>query len=81
MKKLAACWVEFFAPRLGWIPADASLANIYAEDIKLTEQNKKLVTLTTSTGYNGTDAGKVNFYCKARARSRNLGARRCVCSA
>jgi len=56
------CWVEFFAPRLGWIPADASLANIYAEDIKLTEQNKKLVTLTTSTGYNGSDAGKVNLY-------------------
>ena len=54
--------MEFFAPRLGWIPADASLANIYAEDIKLTEQNKKLVTLTTSTGYSGSDAGKVNFY-------------------
>lgn len=29
------CWIQFFAPRLGWLPLDASLANIYAEDIKL----------------------------------------------
>jgi transglutaminase-like putative cysteine protease len=56
------CWVEFFAPRLGWIPVDASLANIYAEDIKLTDANKKLVVLTTSTGYSGSDPEKINYY-------------------
>jgi hypothetical protein len=36
------CWVEFFAPQLGWIPVDASLANIYAEEIKLTDANKEI---------------------------------------
>jgi transglutaminase-like putative cysteine protease len=56
------CWVEFFAPRLGWIPVDASLANIYAEDIKLTDANKKLVELTTSTGYHGSDPSKIDYY-------------------
>ncbi|MGA7220517.1 MAG: transglutaminase-like domain-containing protein, partial [Candidatus Sulfotelmatobacter sp.] len=30
------CWIQFFAPRLGWIPLDASLANIYAEEIPIT---------------------------------------------
>jgi transglutaminase-like putative cysteine protease len=42
------CWIQFFAPRLGWLPLDASLANIYAEEIPLTDKNKKLVELTTS---------------------------------
>jgi Transglutaminase-like superfamily len=56
------CWIEFFAPRLGWIPLDASLANIYAEDIKLSDKNKKLVELTTSAGYHGADLSKVDFY-------------------
>lgn len=56
------CWIQFFAPRLGWIPLDASLANIYAGDIPLTEKNKKLVELTTSTGYHGPDQDKVEYY-------------------
>ena len=56
------CWVEFFAPRIGWVPLDASLANIYAEPIKLDEKNKKLVELTTSTGYHGADRSKVDYY-------------------
>jgi hypothetical protein len=56
------CWIEFFAPRLGWIPLDASLANIYAQEIKIADNNKKLVELTTSTGYHGVDLGKVDYY-------------------
>ncbi len=56
------CWIQFFAPRLGWIPLDASLANIYAEEIPLNEKNKKLVELTTSTGYHGADKDKVEYY-------------------
>jgi len=56
------CWIEFFAPRLGWLPLDASLANIYAEEIQLNDKNKKLVELTTSTGYRGPDKSKVDYY-------------------
>jgi transglutaminase-like putative cysteine protease len=56
------CWIQFFAPRLGWLPLDASLANIYAEEIQLTDKNKKLVELTTSTGYHGADKEKVEYY-------------------
>ena len=56
------CWIEFFAPRLGWVPLDASLANIYAEEIPLTDKNKKLVELTTSAGYHGADKNKVEYY-------------------
>ena len=56
------CWIQFFAPRLGWIPLDASLANIYAEDISLNDKNSKLVELTTSTGYHGADKNKVEYY-------------------
>jgi transglutaminase-like putative cysteine protease len=56
------CWIQFFAPRLGWLPLDASLANIYAEDIPLNDKNRKLVELTTSTGYHGADKDKVAYY-------------------
>jgi hypothetical protein len=56
------CWIQFFAPRIGWLPLDASLANIYSEDIKLTEKNKKLVELTTATGYHGADPSKISYY-------------------
>jgi Transglutaminase-like superfamily len=56
------CWIQFFAPRLGWLPLDASLANMYAEEIPLTDKNKKLVELTTSTGYHGPDKEKVEYY-------------------
>jgi transglutaminase-like putative cysteine protease len=56
------CWVEFYAPRLGWIPLDASLANIYWEEIPLNEKNKTLVERTTSTGYRGSDRDKVEYY-------------------
>jgi hypothetical protein len=56
------CWIQFFAPRLGWLPLDASLANMYAEEIPLTDKNKKLVELTTSTGYQGPDKEKVEYY-------------------
>jgi len=56
------CWIQFFAPRVGWLPLDASLANIYAEEIPLNQKNKKLVELTTSTGYHGTDKEKVEYY-------------------
>ena len=56
------CWIEFFAPRLGWIPLDASLASIYSEEIKLTDKKKRLVELTTATGYHGADLGKVDYY-------------------
>ncbi|HWP46548.1 MAG TPA: transglutaminase-like domain-containing protein [Candidatus Limnocylindrales bacterium] len=56
------CWVEFYAPNLGWIPLDAAIADIYAGDIKLTEKNAKLVELTTAIGYHGPDPNIVNYY-------------------
>jgi hypothetical protein len=45
-----------------WLPVDASLTNIYAQEISLDEKNKKLVELTTSTGYHGADKDKVEYY-------------------
>ena len=56
------CWIQFYAPKLGWLPLDVSLANIYAKPFPLTDKNKKLVELTTATGYQGPDASKVDYY-------------------
>jgi transglutaminase-like putative cysteine protease len=56
------CWIEFYAPQVGWIPLDASLANIYGKKFELTDKNKKLVELTTATGYHGFDNSKIDYY-------------------
>ncbi len=56
------CWVEFYAPQVGWTPLDVSLANIYGKPFPLTDKNKSLVELTTATGYHGLDKSKINYY-------------------
>jgi transglutaminase-like putative cysteine protease len=56
------CWIQFFAPNYGWLPLDVSLANIYGKEFSLTDKNKKLVELTTATGYKGLDPSKVDYY-------------------
>jgi transglutaminase-like putative cysteine protease len=56
------CWIQFFAPNYGWLPLDVSLANIYGKEFPVTDKNKKLVELTTATGYKGLDPGKVDYY-------------------
>ena len=56
------CWIQFYTPEIGWIPLDASLANIYWGDTPITEKNSKLIELTTSTGYHGPDPAKIAYY-------------------
>jgi transglutaminase-like putative cysteine protease len=56
------CWIQFYAPNYGWLPLDASLANIYGKEFPVTDKNKKLVELTTPTGYRGLDPSKVDYY-------------------
>ena len=56
------CWIQFYAPQIGWIPLDVSLANIYAKQFPVNEKNQKLVELTTATGYKGPDPSKVDYY-------------------
>ncbi|HKN75764.1 MAG TPA: transglutaminase-like domain-containing protein [Candidatus Acidoferrum sp.] len=56
------CWIQFFAPNYGWLPLDVSLANIYGKEFPVTDKNKKLVELTTATGYKGLDPSKVDYY-------------------
>jgi transglutaminase-like putative cysteine protease len=56
------CWIQFFAPNYGWLPLDVSLANIYGKEFPVTDKNKKLVELTTATGYKGLDRSKVDYY-------------------
>jgi transglutaminase-like putative cysteine protease len=56
------CWIQFYAPNYGWLPLDVSLANIYGKEFPLSDKNKKLVELTTATGYHGVDMSKVDFY-------------------
>jgi len=56
------CWIQFYAPRLGWLPLDVSLANIYGKPFPVTDKNRKLVELTTATGYKGLDPSKIDYY-------------------
>lgn len=56
------CWVEFFAPELGWIPLDVAIADVYVPDFPLNDANAELVALTLADGYDGPDADLVDYY-------------------
>lgn len=69
------CWIQFYAPNLGWLPLDVSVADLYAKEFPLSDKNRRLVELTTATGYKGVDKSKVDYYFG------NLDERRVVWSA
>ncbi len=56
------CWIEVFAPELGWVPLDVAVADIFVGDFEVTDENGKLVRLTTADGYEGKDDARVDFY-------------------
>ncbi len=56
------CWTEFYVPRLGWVPQDVAVADLFAEEIKLNEANTTLVQRTTPAGYFGKDTKQVDYY-------------------
>lgn len=56
------CWPEFYVSGMGWIPHDVAVADLFDEEIQLTEKSKPLVQLTTASGYNGKDPKMVDFY-------------------
>jgi transglutaminase-like putative cysteine protease len=56
------CWIEFYAPEVGWIPHDVALAELFTEDIALTDANRTLVQRTTPAGYSGRDSAVVDYY-------------------
>jgi transglutaminase-like putative cysteine protease len=56
------CWTEFYVPRHGWIPQDVAVADLFAEELELNEQNRTLVQRTTPAGYFGKDMKQVDYY-------------------
>jgi hypothetical protein len=56
------CWTEFYDPRLAWISQDVAVADLFAQEIKLDEQNRTLVQRTTPAGYFGKDMKLVDYY-------------------
>jgi transglutaminase-like putative cysteine protease len=56
------CWIEFWAPDIGWTPLDVALADIYAGDFATTDANAEKVRLTTSDGYRGPEPARVDAY-------------------
>jgi hypothetical protein len=56
------CWTEFYISNLGWISQDVSVADLFAQDIKMNDQNTTLVQRTTPAGYFGKDTRQVDYY-------------------
>lgn len=56
------CWIEFWAPEIGWIPLDVAVADIFVGDFNMTEANAELVRRTTAAGYTGPDPALVQYY-------------------
>jgi transglutaminase-like putative cysteine protease len=56
------CWLEFFAPEVGWIPLDVAVADIFVEGVTVTDENKQKIALTVANGYDGPSAELVDYY-------------------
>lgn len=56
------CWVELWAPRVGWIPVDVAIADLFLGEIDLDDRNRELVNLTAPAGYSGPDPERVDYY-------------------
>jgi transglutaminase-like putative cysteine protease len=56
------CWIEFYAPNIGWIPHDVAVADIFYGDYPVNDDNAELIRLTTADGYSGPDRSKVDYY-------------------
>ena len=70
------CWIEFWAPELGWIPLDVAVADVFVDDFQITEANVDLVKLTTADGFEGPDPKMVDYYfgnLDARRVTWNIG--------
>ncbi|MBI1853196.1 MAG: transglutaminase domain-containing protein [Planctomycetes bacterium] len=56
------CWIEFFAPQIGWVPLDVAVADIYDGTFTVNKDNETMVRRTTADGYRGPEPEKVNYY-------------------
>lgn len=56
------CWIEFWAPEIGWVPLDVAVADLYLDDFRTDEANASLVSLTLADGYHGPDPARVDYY-------------------
>ncbi len=56
------CWLEFYAPGIGWIPHDVAVADIFVGDFTVNPDNDEKVRRTTADGYKGGDPAKVEYY-------------------
>jgi transglutaminase-like putative cysteine protease len=56
------CWIEFYAPQVGWVPLDVAVADIFVGDFNITPENGELVRRTTAAGYTGPDPALVSYY-------------------
>lgn len=56
------CWLEIWAPNLGWVPLDVAVADIFYGPLPLNSDNETLVQRTTAAGYHGPDPAMVDYY-------------------
>lgn len=66
------CWIEFWAPGIGWIVHDVAVADLFVGDFALNDGNREKVVLTTAAGYEKGDPAMVDYYFG------NIDARRVV---
>ncbi len=56
------CWIEYWAPEVGWIPLDVAVADIFVDDFQVTAESEAGVSLTVADGYHGPDPRLVDYY-------------------
>ena len=56
------CWIEFHAPKVGWIPLDVAVADVFVADFRANENSRPRADLTVANGYQGPNPALVEYY-------------------
>jgi len=56
------CWIEFYAPGIGWLHHDVAIADIYEGSYPVTPVNEQLVLQASIDGTYGADPARVDYY-------------------
>jgi transglutaminase-like putative cysteine protease len=56
------CWLEIWAPNLGWIPLDVAAADVFVGEVPINKDNETLMRRATAAGYHGPDPKMVEYY-------------------
>jgi hypothetical protein len=56
------CWLEIHAPKVGWVPLDVAVADIFVDGVEVNDDNREGIRMTVADDYTGPSKDLVDYY-------------------